>query len=61
MALFRRDFPNRVIVHSNKVSQYCSEIFQKVIKDNWLLSSMSGQSCCDDNAACESVVWNFES
>lgn len=54
MALFRRDFPSGVIVHSDKGSQYCSEMFQKVIKDNWLLSSMSGKGCCYDNAACES-------
>lgn len=54
MALFRRDFPSGVIVHSDKGSQYCSEMFQKVIKDNWLLSSMSSKGCCYDNAACES-------
>jgi transposase InsO family protein len=54
MALFRRDFPSGVIVHSDKGSQYCSEMFQKVIKENWLLSSMSGKGCCYDNAACES-------
>lgn len=54
MALFSRDFPSGVIVHSDKGSQYCSEMFQKVIKDNWLLSSMSGKGCCYDNAACES-------
>jgi len=54
MALFRRDFPSGVIVHSDKGSQYCSEMFQKAIRDNWLLSSMSGKGCCYDNAACES-------
>jgi len=54
MALFRRNFPSGVIVHSDKGSQYCSEMFQKVIKENWLLFSMSGKGCCYDNAACES-------
>ncbi len=54
MALFRRDFSSGVIVHSDKGSKYCSEMFQKFIKENRLLSSMSGKGCCYDNAACES-------
>lgn len=54
MALFRRNFPSGVIIHSDKGSQYCSKQYQDIIKDNWLLSSMSGNGCCYDNAACES-------
>ena len=54
MALFRRNFPSGVIVHSDKGSQYCSTQFQQTIKTNWLVSSMSGKGCCYDNAACES-------
>ena len=54
MALFRRNFPSGVIIHSDKGSQYCSKQYQNIIKDNWLLSSMSGKGCCYDNAACES-------
>jgi transposase InsO family protein len=54
MALFRRNFPSGVIIHSDKGSQFCSKQFQDIIKDNWLLSSMSGKGCCYDNAACES-------
>ena len=54
MALFRRNFPSGVIVHSDKGSQYCSTEFQQTIKTNWLVSSMSGKGCCYDNAACES-------
>ncbi|WP_196243065.1 IS3 family transposase [Francisella tularensis] len=54
MALFRRNFPRGVIIHSDKGSQYCSKQFQDIVKDNWLLSSMSSKGCCYDNAACES-------
>ncbi len=54
MALFRRNFPNGVIIHSDKGSQFCSKQYQDIIKNNWLLSSMSGKGCCYDNAACES-------
>ncbi|WP_212789131.1 IS3 family transposase [Francisella halioticida] len=54
MALFRRDFPTGVIIHSDRGTQYCSEKFQNLISDNWLLSSMSSKGCCYDNAACES-------
>lgn len=43
-----------VIIHSDKGSQYCSKQYQDIIKDNWLLSSMSRKGCCYDNAACES-------
>ncbi|OIN83307.1 integrase core domain protein [Francisella sp. TX07-6608] len=54
MALFRRDFPTGVIIHSDRGTQYCSEKFQNLIGDNLLLSSMSSKGCCYDNAACES-------
>ena len=54
MALFRRHFPTGTIVHSDKGSQYCSSDFQKLLRKNTLVSSMSGKGCCYDNAACES-------
>ncbi|ASG69075.1 hypothetical protein CDV26_11665 [Francisella halioticida] len=54
MALFRRNFPSGVIIHSDKGSQYCSKQYQDIIKEYWLLSSMSSKGCCYDNAACES-------
>ncbi|BCD91986.1 hypothetical protein fh0823_22820 [Francisella halioticida] len=43
-----------VIIHSDKGSQYCSKQYQDIIKEHWLLSSMSSKGCCYDNAACES-------
>ena len=54
MALWRRGFPKNVIVHSDRGSQYCSAQYQKWIKDNKLICSMSGKGCCYDNAAMES-------
>jgi len=54
MALFRRKFPKGVIVHSDRGSQYCSKKYQKLLKNNGLICSMSGKGCCYDNAAMES-------
>jgi putative transposase len=54
MALFRRKFPKGVIVHSDRGSQYCSKKYQKLMKNNGLVCSMSGKGCCYDNAAMES-------
>ena len=54
MALFRRKFPSKVIVHSDRGSQYCSDKYQKLLKTNSLICSMSATGCCYDNAAMES-------
>lgn len=54
MALFRQKFPKDVIVHSDRGSQYCSEKYKKILKNNKLSGSMSRKGNCWDNAACES-------
>ena len=54
MAMFRREMPSHVIVHSDKGSQYACKDFQEDIEHYRLISSMSGKGCCYDNAACES-------
>lgn len=54
MALFRRKFPQGVVVHSDKGSQYCSNSYQQMLKANGLICSMSSVGCCYDNAAMES-------
>jgi len=54
MALFRRKFPEGVIVHSDRGSQYCSNKYQALLLNNNLLCSMSSTGCCYDNAAMES-------
>ena len=54
MALWRREFPKNVIVHSDRGSQYCSKQYQQLLEQHALRCSMSGKGCCYDNAACES-------
>ncbi len=56
MALGKRNKPKNVIIHSDRGSQYCSSIYQKLIKDNSLICSMSKRGDCYDNASMES--WN---
>ncbi len=60
MALFRRKFPKGVIVHSDRGSQYCSKKYQKLMKNNGLICSMSGKGCCYDNAAMESFFHSLK-
>lgn len=50
MALFRRQWPRGVIVHSDRGSQYCSKEHRKLLADNSLLCSMSAKGNCYDNA-----------
>ena len=54
MALFRRKFPNKVIVYSDRGSQYFSDKYQKLLSVNGLICSISAKGCCYDNAAMES-------
>lgn len=56
MALWRRKKPAGVIVHSDRGSQYCSGDYQRLLRDNGLVCSMSKKGECYDNAAMES--WN---
>ena len=60
MALFRRKFPKNVIVHSDRGSQYCSKLYQKLLLTNGLKCSMSGRGCCYDNAAMESFFHSLK-
>jgi len=54
MALWRRGFPKRVIVHSDRGSQYCSDAYQQIIKRYGLKCSMSRKGNFWDNAVAES-------
>jgi transposase InsO family protein len=56
MALWRRKMPTGVIVHSDRGSQYCSAAYQRLLRINQMLCSMSKKGDCYDNAAMES--WN---
>ncbi len=41
MALFRREFPEQVIVHSDRGRQYCSKNYRNIIAGYKLKKSMS--------------------
>lgn len=54
MALWRRGFPEGVIMHTDRGSQYCSEKYQRLLAKHRLICSMSGKGNCFDNACAES-------
>ena len=54
MALWRRQKPTGVIVHSDRGSQYCSYAYQRKVKKAGMLPSMSRKGNCWDNAPMES-------
>lgn len=56
MALQRRQPNSDLIHHSDRGSQYTSEAYQTVLKDNSLIVSMSGAGNCYDNAPMESFI-----
>lgn len=56
MAVFRRQRPRGVIVHSDRGSQYCSRQHRALLDEHGLVASMSAKGNCYDNAAMES--WN---
>jgi len=54
MALWRRQRPRGVIVHTDRGSQYCSKAYQALLGKHDLVCSMSGKGNCYDNAVAES-------
>ncbi len=54
MALFNRNYPENVIIHSDRGSQYCSNKYHKMLKTYKLKGSMSAKGSCYDNAVAES-------
>jgi putative transposase len=60
MAIWHRRPKPGTIFHSDRGSQYCSLDFQKLLKGQKLISSMSRKGDCWDNAVVESFFWNFE-
>jgi putative transposase len=53
MATWQRRESAAVIVHSDRGSQFCSGDYQRLLRQNGLVSSMSAVGHCGDNAACE--------
>lgn len=54
MAIWRRGKPSTLMHHSDQGSQYTSEDFQRLLKDQGITCSMSRKGECWDNAAMES-------
>jgi putative transposase len=60
MALWRRKLPQKVIVHSDRGSQYCSKEYQALINGYSLQCSMSAKGNCYDNAVAESFFHSLK-
>ncbi|RFD27616.1 hypothetical protein BKD11_23845 [Vibrio parahaemolyticus] len=58
MALFRRSFPEQVIVHSDRGSQSCSKDYRELISAYNLRQSRKGN--CWDNACVESFFHSMK-
>jgi len=54
MALWRREFPKGVLVHSDRGSQYASNQYRKLLNTYRLVGSMSRKGNCWDNSVAES-------
>jgi putative transposase len=50
MAVFKRKRPKRVMVHSDRGSQYCSHAYRQLLQQHLLLANMSAKEDCYDNA-----------
>lgn len=60
MAIKSRRPTSGLIVHSDRGSQYCSDLFQSKIKGNEMICSMSGKGECWDNAVAESFFHSLK-
>ncbi len=60
MALFRRKIKSNLLLHSDRGSQYASDNFQKLLRENNISCSMSRKGNCWDNAAMESFFHSLK-
>ena len=60
MALWNRQMPKGVIIHSDRGSQYCSNAYQQLLNKHGLICSMSGKGNCYDNACAESFFHSLK-
>lgn len=60
MALWRREFPQGVIFHSDRGSQYCSQAFRTLLQSHSVVQSMSRKGDCWDNACVESFFHSLK-
>ena len=60
MALWRREMPKGVMLHSDRGSQYCSGAYQNLMTKYQLVCSMGGKGNCYDNACGESFFHSLK-
>jgi transposase InsO family protein len=60
MGIWRRRPDRGLIFHSDRGSQYCSNDFQKFLRTNGMISSMSRKGDCWDNAVAESFFGSLK-
>lgn len=60
MAVRRRKPSFPLIAHSDRGSQYCSKEYQKILKKNKIICSMSKKGDCYDNACAETFFHSFK-
>lgn len=53
--------PPGLIHHSDRGSQYCSDDYRRMLRDNGFIASMSGRGNCYDNAMVETVFKTIKS
>ncbi len=60
-AINLRQPPPGLIHHSDRGSQYCSDDYRRLLRDNGFVASMSGRGNCYDNAMVETVFKTIKS
>ncbi len=60
MSLFRRKVKSSLLLHSDRGSQYASDNFQQLLRENGISCSMSRKGNCWDNAAMESFFHSLK-
>ena len=60
MAIWRRRPKAGLIFHPDRGSQYCGNDFQKMLKTNGMISSMSRKGDCWDNSVAESFFGSLK-
>ena len=60
-AITMRQPPPGLIHHSDRGSQYCSDDYQRLVKNAGMAASMSGKGNCYDNAIVETVFKTIKS
>lgn len=60
MAIWQRKPEPGLIVHSDRGSQYASQVYQRLLKENGYIGSMSQKGNCWDNAVAESFFGSLK-